>query len=348
MGKESSVGYTVKKMNKIIESRNLRTYYYVREGFFKTIPVKAVDGVNFVLERGEILALVGESGCGKTTLGRTTLRLLEPIGGELLFNGKDITHDNLSSLKWLRKEAQIIFQDPYSSINPFMNIHQILEEPLIVHNVEDVQTRTDMIHKALEEVRLTPVEEILRKYPHMLSGGQRQRVTFARALLLDPIYIVADEPVSMIDASSRVELLTILRNLQKIHNLSILYITHDISTAKYVSNRLAVMYVGKMVERGDVIRIIEEPLHPYTQGLIASVPDPDPKNRLSFRDVIPGEPPNAIYPPEGCRFHTRCPHVMPICKDKEPLLLEVEDGKYTACFLYHKEYVEEDETGDKS
>ena len=338
----------VKKMNNIIESRNLRTYYYVREGFFKTIPVKAVDGVNFVLERGEILALVGESGCGKTTLGRTTLRLLEPVGGELLFNGKDITHDDLDDLKWLRKEAQIIFQDPYSSINPFMNINQILEEPLVVHNVEDDQTRIDMIHQALEEVRLTPVEEILRKYPHMLSGGQRQRVTFARALLLDPTYIVADEPVSMIDASSRVELLTILRNLQKIHNLSILYITHDISTAKYVSNKLAVMYVGKMVERGDVVRIIEEPLHPYTQGLIASVPDPDPSNRLSFRDVIPGEPPNAIYPPDGCRFHTRCPHVMPICKEKEPLLLEVEDGKHTACFLYHKEYVEVGETGDKS
>jgi peptide/nickel transport system ATP-binding protein len=334
------------RMSKIVEAKDLRTYYYVREGFIKTLPVKAVDGVNFALDRGEILALVGESGCGKTTLGRTTLRLLEPIGGELIFNGKDITHTSINDLTWLRREAQIIFQDPYSSINPFMNIHQILEEPLIVHKIEDTEKRTEMIHRALEEVRLTPVEEIIRKYPHMLSGGQRQRVTFARALLLDPIYIVADEPVSMIDASSRVELLTVLRNLQKIHNLSILYITHDISTAKYVSNRLAVMYVGKMVERGDVLKIIEEPLHPYTQGLIASVPDPDPDNRLSYRKVIPGEPPNAINPPRGCRFHTRCPNVMPICKKKEPLLLEVEDEKYAACFLYHKEYVEEDETGD--
>jgi peptide/nickel transport system ATP-binding protein len=334
------------RMSKIVEAKDLRTYYYVREGFIKTLPVKAVDGVNFALDRGEILALVGESGCGKTTLGRTTLRLLEPIGGELIFNGKDITHTSMNDLTWLRREAQIIFQDPYSSINPFMNIHQIMEEPLIVHKIKDAEKRTEMIHRALEEVRLTPVEEIIRKYPHMLSGGQRQRVTFARALLLDPIYIVADEPVSMIDASSRVELLTVLRNLQKIHNLSILYITHDISTAKYVSNRLAVMYVGKMVERGDVLKIIEEPLHPYTQGLIASVPDPDPDNRLSYRKVIPGEPPNAINPPRGCRFHTRCPNVMPICKKKEPLLLEVEDEKYAACFLYHKEYVEEDETGD--
>lgn len=335
-------------MSDIVELQNLRMYYYVRQGFFKTVPVKAVDGVTVGIPQGEILALVGESGCGKTSLGRTTLRLLEPVGGKLLFKGKDITHDKLDDLKWLRKEAQIIFQDPYSSINPFMSIHQILEEPLIVHKIEDTEKRTEMIHRALEEVRLTPVEEIIRKFPHMLSGGQRQRVTFARALLLDPIYIVADEPVSMIDASSRVELLTVLRNLQKLHNLSILYITHDISTAKYVSNRLAVMYVGKIVEKGDVLKVIDEPLHPYTQGLIASVPDPDPNNRLSFREVIPGEPPNAINPPSGCRFHTRCPHVMPICSEKEPKLMEIEEGKHAACFLYHKEYVEEEEAGGET
>ena len=320
-------------------------YYYVRQGFFKTVPVKAVDGVTVGIPQGQILALVGESGCGKTSLGRTTLRLLEPVGGKLLFNGRDITHDSHKNLVWLRKEAQIIFQDPYSSINPFMNIHQIMEEPLIIHKIEDAEKRLDMIYRALEEVRLFPVEEIIRKYPHMLSGGQRQRVTFARALLLDPIYIVADEPVSMIDASSRVELLRVLRNLQKVHNLSILYITHDISTAKYVANQLAVMYVGKIVEKGDVLKVIDEPLHPYTQGLIASVPDPDPNNRLSFRRVIPGEPPNAINPPQGCRFHTRCPHVMPICKEKEPKLHEVEEGKLAACFLYHKECVEYEEAG---
>jgi peptide/nickel transport system ATP-binding protein len=314
-------------MSSIVETRNLRMYYNVRQGLFKTVPVKAVDGVSMSIEPAETLALVGESGCGKTSLGRTTLRLLEPVGGELIFKGKDITHEKQQNLKWLRQDAQIIFQDPYSSINPFMNIHQIMEEPLIVHKVDDADKRTEMIYRALEEVR--------------------QRVTFARALLLEPTYIVADEPVSMIDASSRVELLQILRNLQKRHNLSILYITHDISTAKYVSNRIAVMYVGKMVERGDVLKVIEEPLHPYTQGLIASVPDPDPNNRLSFREVIPGEPPNAINPPAGCRFHTRCPHVMPICKEKEPKLLEVEQEKYAACFLYHKETVEEDLPGDK-
>jgi peptide/nickel transport system ATP-binding protein len=329
-------------MTSVVETKNLRMYYNVRQGLFNTVPVKAVDGVSMTIESGETLALVGESGCGKTSLGRTTIRLLEPIGGELLFKGKDITHDNLQDLKWLRKDAQIIFQDPYSSINPFMNIHQIMEEPLIVHKIEDVDKRTEMIYRALEEVRLSPVDEIVRKYPHMLSGGQRQRVTFARALLLDPTYIVADEPVSMIDASSRVELLQILRNLQKLHNLSILYITHDISTAKYVSNRLAVMYVGKMVELGNVLKVIDEPLHPYTQGLISSVPDPDPKNRLSYRDVIPGEPPNALNPPSGCRFHTRCSKVMPICKEKEPSLIDVGNGKRVACFLYHKESVDED------
>jgi peptide/nickel transport system ATP-binding protein len=335
-------------MSSIIETRNLRMYYTVRQGFFKTVPVKAVDGVSMSIKAGETLALVGESGCGKTSLGRTTLRLLEPVGGELIFKGRDITHDSLQSLKWLRRDAQIIFQDPYSSINPYMNIHQIMEEPLIIHKIEDADKRTEMIYRALEEVRLSPVDEIVRKYPHLLSGGQRQRVTFARALLLNPTYIVADEPVSMIDASSRVELLQILRNLQKIHNLSILYITHDISTAKYVSNRLAVMYVGKMVERGDVLKVIEEPLHPYTQGLIASVPDPDPNNRLSYREVIPGEPPNAINPPPGCRFHTRCSHVMSICKEKEPKLIEIKQGQDAACFLYHKEFVEEAPPGDKS
>jgi peptide/nickel transport system ATP-binding protein len=333
-------------MSSIIETRNLRMYYNVRQGLFKSVPVKAVDGVSMSIMQAETMALVGESGCGKTSLGRTTLRLLDPVGGELIFKGRDITHDKQQSLKWLRKDAQIIFQDPYSSINPFMNIHQIMEEPLIVHKVEDADKRTEMIYRALEEVRLSPVEEIVRKFPHMISGGQRQRVTFARALLLEPTYIVADEPVSMIDASSRVELLQILRNLQKRHNLSILYITHDISTAKYVSNRLAVMYVGKMVERGEVLKVIDNPLHPYTQGLIASVPDPDPNNRLNYRKVIPGEPPNAINPPPGCRFHTRCPHVMPICSEKEPKLIEIEPGQDSACFLYHKEFVEEGPSGE--
>jgi len=328
------------RMGDLVELEDLRMYYYVRQGFFRTVAVKAVDGVSLGIKRGETHALVGESGCGKTTLGRTTLRLLEPVDGRILFNGRDITHEKLNELKWLRKEAQIIFQDPYSSIDPFMNIYQILEEPLIIHHIEDSEKRQEMIHTALEEVKLTPVEEITRKYPHMLSGGQRQRVTVARALLLDPIYIVADEPVSMIDASSRVEILRILRDLQKRHNISILYITHDISTAKYVSNRIAVMYIGKIVELGETLQVIDEPLHPYTQGLIASVPDPDPDNRFKFRDVIPGEPPNPINPPQGCRFHPRCPHVMPICSEKEPRLLDVKGGRGTACFLYHKESVE--------
>lgn len=335
-----NVGYTVMRMGDLVELEDLRMYYYVRQGFFRTVAVKAVDGVSLGIKRGETHALVGESGCGKTTLGRTTLRLLEPVDGRILFNGRDITHEKLNELKWLRKEAQIIFQDPYSSIDPFMNIYQILEEPLIVHHIEDSEKRQEMIHTALKEVKLTPVEEITRKYPHMLSGGQRQRVTVARALLLDPIYIVADEPVSMIDASSRVEILRILRDLQKRHNISILYITHDVSTAKYVSIRIAVMYIGKIVELGGTLQVIDEPLHPYTQGLIASVPDPDPDNRFKFRDVIPGEPPNPINPPQGCRFHPRCPHVMPICSEKEPRLLDVKGGRGTACFLYHKESVE--------
>ncbi len=312
---------------------DIRMHYQVRTGIFKTIPLRAVDGVTLAVPPGQTLGLVGESGSGKTSLGKLTLRLMEPTAGHLYFKGKEITHVPEGRLKWFRREAQMIFQDPFASLDPFMTVDQIVEEPLIIHRI---QGRESKVHRALEAVRLTPVEEFINKYPHMLSGGQRQRVAIARTLILNPSYIVADEPVSMIDASSRVSVLQILSRLQKEYNLAFIYITHDVATARYFSDRLAVMYLGKIVEMAAADELISTPLHPYTAALIAAVPDPDPTNRLTKRRVIPGEPPSPINPPPGCRFHPRCPYAAKICRDEEPPLREVEPGRYAACHFSEK------------
>jgi peptide/nickel transport system ATP-binding protein len=304
-----------------MQLENIRTYFSISKGFFQKQTLKAVDGVSITINNGETVAIVGESGSGKTTLGRTALKLEKPVSGKIIFENTDITNTK-RDIKWFRRKAQMIFQDPFKSLNPNMTIEKIIQEPMIVHKIDE-KKREENILKAMEDVRLLPYDEFLPKYPHMLSGGQRQRVGIARSLVLEPTFIVADEPVSMIDASSRAEILFLMRDLQKKYDMGIMYITHDLATVKYFSNRIAVMYAGKIVEQGPTIEILQNPGHPYTIALMEAVPDPDPNNRFLFRDVIPGEPPNPIDPPTGCRFHPRCPYSTDKCSKEEPFLREI-------------------------
>ncbi len=320
----------------LISAKNLKTYFEVRKGLFKRLGyVKAVDGVNLDIGRGETIAIVGESGSGKTTLGRTLLRLIEPTYGTIFFDKTDITKLPEKELKWLRKRTGMVFQDPYSSIDPMQRIYSIVEEPLLVNKIGNEKEREKAVLEALSNVKLEPPEDFARKYPHMISGGQRQRVAIARALIMRPDFIVADEPVSMLDASVRVEILTLLKELQTKYNISFMYITHDLATAKYFSDRIAIMYAGKIVEIGLSREVIREPLHPYTQALINAIPDPDPSNRYKEKETVGGEPPSLLNPPSGCRFHPRCPYfIKGKCEIEEPSLREVKFGRWVACHLY--------------
>lgn len=319
----------------MIRIEDLKVYFHPRKGLFRTETVKAVDGVTLEIPRGSSLALVGESGSGKTTLGRATLGLLEPTAGRVVFDGQALSAMGPEERKAFRRRAQAIFQDPFSSINPFMQVLELVEEPLIIHGVADRRERRRRALEALEQVKLTPAEEIAEKYPHSLSGGQRQRVGIARAIVLRPDYIVADEPVSMIDASNRAEILYLLRELQERHGLTFLYITHDIAGARHFADRIAVMYLGTVVEHGSAEQVVENPLHPYTQGLLASVPEPDPANRFRMRPVIPGETPSATETPAGCPFVTRCGQVIEgRCAASRPGLEEREKGHWAACWLH--------------
>ncbi|MEM1607095.1 MAG: ABC transporter ATP-binding protein [Candidatus Bathyarchaeia archaeon] len=318
-------------MSALLNLQNIKTYYYVRKGLFKTLTIKAVDDVSISIDRGKTVAIVGESGSGKTTLGKTALKLVEPVSGRIIFEDKDITRLSGNDLKWFRRKAQMIFQDPFTSLNPYMTIKQIIEEPLIIHGFSEKE-REERIIKALMDVRLYPPEEFILKYPHMLSGGQRQRVGIARSLVLEPSFIVADEPVSMIDASSRAEILFLMRDLQKKYAMGIMYITHDIATAKYFSDNIAIMYAGKIIEYGPSQVILREPIHPYTVALMNAVPDPDPQNRFKMRRIVPGEPPNPINPPSGCRFHPRCPYSDgQRCVKEEPQMRDFDDHRKVAC-----------------
>jgi oligopeptide/dipeptide ABC transporter ATP-binding protein len=293
--------------------------------------VRAVDGVSFDIRRSEIFGLVGESGSGKTTTGRVLLRLTEPTDGKIFFKSKDITHVPQKEMKRYRTKMQIIFQDPYESLNPKMTVADIVAEPLYVQGEVHVE---DKVRKALEDVELTPPSEFLFRYPHELSGGQRQRVAIARALVLNPEFIVADEPVSMLDVSIRAEVLNLMVDLVEKYGVSLLFITHDLALSRHMCNRIAVMYLGKIVEKAPVEKIIYEPAHPYTQALIRAVPVPDPTSQRS-EAVIKGEIPSPVDPPSGCRFHTRCPsYIGNICKELEPQLLEVDKDHFVACHLY--------------
>ena len=319
----------------LIQVEDLRIQFPIRKGLFRTEQLHAVNGVNVSIPRGETLAIVGESGSGKTTLGKATLRLLKPAAGRILFDGADITKTSSGKLSWFRRRAQAIFQDPYSSINPYMTIFQSVEEPLLIHNVGNRREREERVYQALTDVRLTPPEEIGKSFPHLMSGGQRQRAGIARALVLRPDYIVADEAISMVDASSRAEILTVLKNLQETYGITFLYITHDIATARYFAQRIAVMYLGNIVEIGKPEQVVDSPQHPYTQALIAAIPEPDPANRLHERPVVPGEPPNPLDMPPGCPFNPRCPQAIAgTCEVVNPTLKQSDPDHWTACHLY--------------
>jgi peptide/nickel transport system ATP-binding protein len=320
----------------LLAIRDLRVWYELRRlGFGHAGYVKAVDGVSFELAEGETVAVVGESGCGKSSLMKTILGLNIPTGGEVIFENKNLAKQKGNALRDYRFEIGYVQQDPYGALPPFMNVQQILEEPLIISGVKNKEERIARIHKVMDEVKLHPADDFLPKFPHMLSGGQQQRIVIARAMILGPKLIVADEPVSMLDASVRVEILKLLSVLQEQHHLSVIYITHDLSTVKYFSARIFVMYAGNLIEKAETRRLLSNPLHPYTMALLAATSDPDARNADSYKEVPPGEPPSLVNPPKGCRFHPRCARAIAgLCDEKEPLDFEPEPGHFVTCWLY--------------
>ena len=324
-------------MSNHVRTEGLKVYFRARSGFLRSVYVKAVDGVSFGISRGRTLALVGESGSGKTTLGRALLRLLDPESGQIFFGDTEISGISRGAMKAFRRRAQAIFQDPYSSISPYMTVQEIIEEPLQIHRIGDREERRRKVLDAIDMVKLSPADEISGKYPHNLSGGQRQRVSIARAMVLRPEFVVADEPVSMVDASNRAEILQLLRELQRERNVTFLYITHDIANARHFSDSIGVMYLGTIVEEGEAATVIDDPLHPYTRGLIAAVPEPDPANRTRLREAIAGELPSASRVPPGCPFHPRCPKMIAgTCDVERPAAIDIGQGRRVACHLYRE------------
>jgi oligopeptide/dipeptide ABC transporter ATP-binding protein len=315
-----------------LEVRNLVKYFPVRGGVFQRVVdwVQAVDDVSFTIKRGETVGLVGESGCGKTTVGRTILRLLEPTSGEVWFENANLVDLSNKELKKKRRDLQIIFQDPYSSLDPRMTVGESIGEGLRIHENMNLHDRNEVIIAMLRKVGLEDYHA--RRYPHEFSGGQRQRIGIARAIALNPRFIVADEPVSALDVSIQSQVLNILKDLQDEFRLTYLFIAHNMSVIEHISDRIAVMYLGKMVELAPRDRLFANPLHPYTQALMSAIPIPDPHVRRK-RVILSGDVPSPLDPPSGCRFHPRCPAAMDICSKQEPAFVEVQPGHWTACWL---------------
>lgn len=318
----------------LLEVRQLATWYELRRfGLLHQGWVRATDGVSFQLRAGEAVAVVGESGCGKSTLAKTLLGLVRPVRGEVWFDGVRLATPE--DWRAYRRRVGYVQQDPYGALPPFMTVRRILEEPLVVNGVASRHERKTRVVQALEAVQLVPPEEFLPRFPHMLSGGQQQRLVVARAIILQPRLLVADEPVSMLDASVRVEILQLLQGLQHRYRLAVVYITHDLSTVRHFCDRVLVMYAGKLIEQARVHQLLRDPKHPYTQALLAAIPDPDPDNAKRLRPVPAGEPPSLVRPPSGCRFHPRCPAAIPgVCDRREPPDFEVHSDQVVACWVY--------------
>jgi len=320
----------VKELDEIfIEIKNLKKYFPVRSGFGKKAYIKAVDDVSFFIKKGETLGLVGESGCGKSTTGRTIIRLYEPTSGQIIFKGEDITKKDMLPY---RKYMQMIFQDPYASLNPRMTVGDIIGEPIEIHNIAKGNEKKERVQELLRLVGLN--SEHANRYPHEFSGGQRQRIGIARALAVEPEFIICDEPISALDVSIQAQIVNMLEDLQQELGLTYLFIAHDLSMVKHISSRVGVMYLGKLVELASSNELYEKPLHPYTQALLSAIPIPDPKiSRERTRIILEGDVPSPLNPPSGCRFRTRCKYAFDRCKEEEPEFKNVGSGHYVACHL---------------
>lgn len=318
----------------LLTVNHLKKYYPITGGVLgrEIGVVKAVDDVSFTVKKGETLGLVGESGCGKSTTGRSILRLIEPTAGEILFEGKNVSSMKADELRKIRRDMQIVFQDPFASLNPRHNVEKIMEEPLIVHGIGSSAERKKKVHEMLEVVGLSSYHA--KRFPHQFSGGQRQRIGIARALMLNPKLIVADEPVSALDVSIQSQVLNLMQDLQKEMGLTYLFIAHDLSVVRHISDRVGVMYLGRMVELTTSEQLYANPLHPYTQALLSAVPTPDPEAKRE-RIILQGDLPSPANPPSGCTFHTRCPHVNDVCRSVRPEFRDAGDGHFVACHLYN-------------
>ncbi|HOJ09224.1 MAG TPA: ATP-binding cassette domain-containing protein [Clostridiales bacterium] len=312
----------------LVEIQNLKQYFPIQDGLFGKKYVKAVDDVSFYIDKGETLGLVGESGCGKTTAGRTILRLYEPTGGRIIYNGTDITYVDMMPY---RRKMQIVFQDPYASLNPRMTVGDIVGEPIDIHKLAaSNKERSEKIIQMLDRVGLN--SEHANRYPHEFSGGQRQRIGIARALAVDPEFIVCDEPISALDVSIQAQIVNMFEKLQEEMGLTYLFIAHDLSVVKHISNRIGVMYLGKLVELADSYELVFHSVHPYTRSLISAIPVPDPNtSRTQKRIILEGDVPSPLNPPSGCRFRTRCPYADKICAEKEPEFREIGNRHFAAC-----------------
>lgn len=324
-----------KDMEYLIEVKGLKKYFPVRRGTFRKSASynKAVDNISFGIRKGETLGLVGESGCGKTTCGRTILKLYEPTGGKIIYKGKDITNISDKQMLNYRRKMQVIFQDPYASLDPRMTVGDIVGEAIDIHKLMSRNERIERIHYLLNRVGLN--SEHANRYPHEFSGGQRQRIGIARALAVQPEFIVCDEPISALDVSIQAQVVNMLEDLQNDLGLTYLFIAHDLSMVKHISNRVGVMYLGKLVELSKSNELYSHPMHPYTQALLSAIPIPDPEETDSKKRIIlEGEIPSPIDPPPGCRFKQRCRYAKPICGEREPELRELSGGHYVACHLF--------------